>query len=215
MLPAVQMPCLVSSCETGEILNPSTMIYLRQLTNTNPFKALPHALPVLRFVEVFRNVSLTGTIMHATDSSRAAIRLIKGNGEEVSEDASIIFSDLPLEESVRLIRFQRKGGTLACIVGDLVTKAHVQLVYLLCSAYKTVRVIALTSSHTDAERLLLCTDYVHLPEIGEPPYEFTMSRYFLTKLDEINSMNGQVRLEMARGYPRDKTSAWMAANFVV
>lgn len=213
MLPSVRIPPLVPSAETSDILNPSTMIYLRQVTLTNPFALLPYPLPALRFVEAMRPMDLRGArILHATDASRDAMHLLRRNEADVLDDATVIFSDLPLVKTVQLSRKQRVGGTLVCVVGDLVARAHVQLIYLLCAAYKSVRVQALAVSHADPERLLICTNFVERTDVGEPPFCFEMSRYFLTKLEEINSMNGQVRLETARGFSRDKTTAWMASH---
>ena len=212
MLPATKMPFIQSGGENNEILNPSTMIYLRQLTQFNPFNSLPYPLSVLRFIEIMRGIDLReAKIMHATESSRAALHLIN-MVDEVNADSTLIFSDLPFLESARLTRVQRVGGTLIAVIGDMVNRCDIQLLYLLCACYKTVRIQSLTVSHADPERMLICSDFVQAPEFVDPPFDFEMSLYFLSKLDEINSMNGQVRLELVRSTPRDKTVAWMTAH---
>jgi hypothetical protein len=79
--------------------------------------------------------------------------------------------------------------------------------------YRTVRIQTLTVSHADQERALVATELMLRVSSVPPPYDFEMSRYFLTKLDELNSMHGQTRLELARAPFRDKTAVW-AATFL-
>ena len=213
MLPATKMPFIQSGGENTEILNPSTMIYLRQLKQLNPFNSLRYPLSVLRFIEIIRGLDLRDAkIMHATDSSRTALHIIN-MVEEVSEDATLIFSDLQFLDTVRLTKFQRIGGTLIAVIGDMVNKSDIQLLYLLCACYKTVRILSVVVSHADSERMLICSDFIEAPEFVDPPFNFELSLYFLSKLDEINSMNGQARLELVRSTPRDKTVAWMTTHF--
>jgi hypothetical protein len=210
MLPAVRLPLVVSGGTNEEILNPSTMMYLRETTPENPFHALTIPVPVLRFVEIMRSMDTRGArILHASDTSRRAMQLVREH-DEVSGDATLVFSDASLYETLRLAQSQRLGSTLVVVVGELVKRSEVQLLYLMCGMYRTVRLQALTVSHADQERLVIATDLLHRAEMSEPPYEFEMSRFFLTKLDELNSMHGQVRLELARTPHRDKTAAWLA-----
>ena len=210
MLPAVRLPTITSGGTNNEILNPSTLAYLRETTPENPFQALPIPLPVLRFVEIIRALDTRGArVLHASDASRTAMRLIRPQ-DEVTGDATIVFSDLPFYNSVRVARTQRAGSTLVAVVGELVSRSEAQLLYLLCGMYRTVRLQSLTVSHADPERLVIATDLIHRPELDAPPYDFDMSRFFLTKLDELNSMHGQTRLELARAPYRDKTAAWVA-----
>jgi len=213
MLPAVHLPAIHSTGVNNEILNPSTLIYLRETKPENPFHLLSVPLPVLRFVEVMRTMDIKGArILHATESSRTAMKLVRDT-EEVHSDATLVFSDMPLFETLQLAQQQRRGSTMVAVVGELVSRADVQLVYLMCGIYRSVRLHPLTVSHADAERLIIATDLMHRVEICAPPYEFDMSRFFLTKLDELNSMHGQTRLELARAPHRDKTTAW-AATFL-
>jgi len=212
MLPAVRLPpTIVSGGSNEEILNPSTLAYLREVTPENPFQALPIPLPVLRFVEIIRALDTRGArVYHASDASRRAMRLVREQ-DEVAGDATLVFSDLPLYDTVRIARMQRSGSTLVAVVGELVSRSEAQLLHLLCGMYRTVRLQSLTVSHADPERLVIATELLSRPEFDAPPYEFDMSRFFLTKLDELNSMHGQTRLELARAPHRDKTAAWVAA----
>jgi len=193
-----------------DMMNPSTVSYLREHTASNPFHALSVPLPVLRFVEIMNSIDLkTARIFHATDASRRAIALVRPHGE-VTEDATLVFSDLPLYDTLQLTRHQRLGGTLVAVLGDVVSRGDVQLLYLLCGMYRNVRLQSLTVSHADPERLVIASDLTCRLTLPPPPYEFEMSKFFLTKLDELNSMHGQTRLELARTPYRDRTVAWRA-----
>jgi len=195
------------------MLNPSTLTYLRETTPENPFHSLSVPLPVLRFVEVMRSLDVKGAcVLHATDSSRIAMKLVR-DVVEVETDATLVFSDLPLYETLQLSQRQRLGSTTIAVLGEVVSRTDVQLLYLMCGMYRSVRLQSLTVSHADAERLVIATDLLHRVEVSRPPYDFEMSRFFLTKLDELNSMHGQTRLELARAPHRDKTTAW-AATFL-
>ena len=210
MLPSVRLPPKIEHGGTNdEIMNPSTVSYLREVDPMNPFHALSVTLPILRFVEVMRTMDFKGTVYHATESSRRAMRLVREQ-PEVTEEASIVYSDLSLYETLSLVKVQQLGGTLVCVIGEVVTRGDVQMLYLLCGMYRNVRIQTLTVSHADEQRLVVATELVTRALVGPPPYTFEMSNFFLTKLDELNSMHGQTRLELARAPYRDKTAAWAA-----
>jgi hypothetical protein len=210
MLPSVLLPnVLVSGGVNDEMLNPSTISYLKELKTSNPFQTLAIPLEVLRFIEIMKPMDMKGErIFHATESSRIAMKFLKEQ-EEVTMDATILFSDLPLYETIGLVRVQRLGSTMVTILGEMTMKSDIQLLYLLCGMYKSVRIQSLTVSHSDSERVVIAKDLVHRITLKPPPYEMEMSRFFLTKLDELNSMHGQTRLEMARTPQKDKTTNWM------
>lgn len=210
MLPSVRLPPKIEHGGTNdEIMNPSTVAYLRVVESLNPFHSLSVGVPVLRFVEIMRTMDFKGTVYHATESSRTAMGLTREQ-PEVTEEAAVVYSDLSLYETLSLVRVQQLGGTLICVIGEVVSRGDVQMLYLLCGMYRNVRIQTLTVSHADEQRLVIATELLTRTRVVPPPYTFEMSNFFLTKLDELNSMHGQTRLELARAPHRDKTAAWAA-----
>ena len=215
MLPFVRLPDKIKEGGSNEeILNPSTIAYLREINGVvNPFRGLRVPLPTLRFLEIMKCIDVRGNrVFHASDASRLAIKLAQKEVEEVTEHATIVFSDLPLVETMSL-GVQRIGSTLVAVIGDIISRSDAQLLYLLCGMYRNVRMQPLTVSYADPERVVIATDLMHQIEMPlNPPFEFAMSRFFMTKVDEINSIHGQMRLELSRT-PRDKVTGW-ATNFM-
>jgi hypothetical protein len=216
MLPFVRLPNKIEEGgDNGEILNPSTIAYLREISGNvnNPFRALRVPLPTLRFLEIMKCIDVRGNrVFHASNASRLAIKLAQKEVEEVTEDATIVFSDLPLVETLSL-GVHRLGSTLVAVIGDIISRSEVQLLYLVCGMYRSVRMQPLTVSYADPERVIIATDLMHQLEMPlNPPFDFAMSRFFMTKVDEINSIHGQMRLELSRT-PREKLAGW-ATNFL-
>ena len=88
--------------------------------------------------------------------------------------------------------------------GRLSSPAHVRLVYIMTALYKSVSVYSPTLYCGD-EKYLIGRDF----KGGEmPASEFAMSLYFLTKLEEINSVIGQAQMDHIRSETKhDQASA--------
>jgi hypothetical protein len=100
-------------------------------------------------------------------------------------------------------------GTLVLDVGHLFSLASVQIAYMMCACFKQVHVHVPLAAF-EHEKFLICTGYDPHPNVlellqsGDGPYTFDMSLYFLGKINEINSVYGQIQLENARNEPKNE-----------
>jgi hypothetical protein len=101
-------------------------------------------------------------------------------------------------------KVQAVGGMLVVEVGRLSTPAHVRLAYVMAALYKSVSVYT-PSLYCGEEKYLIGRDF----KGGEmPASEFAMSLYFLTRLEEINSVIGQAQMDHIRSETKyDQSSA--------
>jgi hypothetical protein len=112
------------------------------------------------------------------------------------------------------------NGTLILDVGHLLTLASVQLAYMLCACFKQVHVHVPFAAF-EYDKFLICTGYDPHPKVlellnsGAGPYTFDMSLYFVSKINEITSVCGQIQLENARAEPKheSKLNEWRAKYF--
>jgi hypothetical protein len=105
---------------------------------------------------------------------------------------------------------QKKGGTLVVQVANSTSLSSVQLIYMLCACYQVT--VYTPMLNFEFEKFLICRDYNPHPKIMEMlkspgPYQFEMSNYFLARLDEINSIFGQVQLDFYRN-PASYEQRW-------
>lgn len=107
------------------------------------------------------------------------------------------------------------NGTLILDVGQLFSLASVQLAYMMCACFKQVHVHVPFSAF-EHDKFLICTGYdphrnvLELLQSGEGPYTFDMSLYFWGKINDVNSVCGQIQLENARNEPKNdnKFNEW-------
>ncbi len=105
---------------------------------------------------------------------------------------------------------QKKGGTLVVQVANSTSLSTVQLIYILCACYQVT--VYTPMLNFEFEKFLICRDFNPHPKIMEllktpGPYQFEMSNYFLARLDEINSIFGQVQLDYHRN-PTPHEQRW-------
>jgi len=210
MLPATILPSIVSCAGETIDLAPSLQFYLQTLQGTSPFETLPHPFPVLSFVEALYSMDLKAArVRHTCDASRHALALLQKSATECTDNATHILSSLPLYDTVCLLSAQATGGSLITFIRDITTLAETQLIYLLCAFYTNVRITKLVVSHTRAERALICTGFKSYVSVPPPPYTFQLPMYFRTRLEEINSMNGQMRFDLFRCAQKTKCQEWL------
>lgn len=136
--------------------------------------------------------------------AQKALKLVRGTTDDVSAPET---ADLIVGEAANglwfgcvytALRHQKKGGCLILHVGDLFTAGAVQLLYLIASCYTSVCVY--TPMVNTGQTKFVVASHLHqnLELASPPPYLFTPSQLFLTKLIEINTMIGQKRLEQTR-----------------
>ena len=131
----------------------------------------------------------------------------------VSEEGDILVSDLGFHETLLACKARLKiGGSVLLVVPDQTRLSDVQLTYLFASCFTIVQIMLPSMSHADADRILYCRDFLgNIPSWAQaaPPYNFIMTNYFITKLDEINSIFGQARFDQVRAGSKDKCADWV------
>ena len=195
MLPAVCMPPEIIHCDSNEFCTSSSLcMYLAHLKS--PTRDTEDARLFLEAVPMFD--WRDARVLH-TPSSSAAFIAANTPLAACDSDATHIFAASTLYDAVQLLDRQRLGGSLIATIGDTVMRSEVQLVYILCASYSAVRIYQRNAHDLGSRRLLVCTGYRRpLPALPPPPYKFEMSMLFLSRLDEINSMNGQARFDAVR-----------------
>jgi len=210
MLPATILPNMISARDQPFVIAPSLQHYLKSLDSKSPYEVLPHSFEVLSFVEALHAIDLKhARVIHTSDSSRQALTLLQKSADECANNATHIFSSLALYDTLQLLSKQAKGGSLIAIIQDIESLAETQLLYVLCGMYTTVRISKLAVSHTRAERVLLCAGFKCFVPVPCPPFTFELPIFFRTRLEEINSMNGQLRFDLRRCMQHAKCQEWL------
>ena len=138
--------------------------------------------------------------------------VLRSRNAEIGEEGDLLVSDLGLYETILRCRSLKKGGSLLLVIPNQTKLSEVQMSYLYASCFSMVQILLPSMSHTDADRVLYCADFLgNVPSwiTIPPPYNFTMTSYFVTKLDEINSIFGQSRFDQLKCGARDRCAEWL------
>ena len=195
MLPCTQWPVFGNAIplEIRPYINVSLQNYVRQ---SPPFDTKTDKSPAyFAFLEACQNLSLpVDGVKHL--GSKTSAQVFPHLAEV--DVAPLILSDASLYESLSTaLVSQQHGGSMIIVVDDIVSLSSVQILYLLCACYKTVQLHTVSGiSH----QLVQCAGYLGISRTIQslPPYDMQMSSYFVTHLEEINSIYGQSRLEHTR-----------------
>jgi hypothetical protein len=215
-IPFTQTPVLRAGKveEISPYLNVSLTQYTKEMP-ANPYDNLSklpphHDMNFFRLLEAFRVLSPPGKegVGLGTGGS-----VLKHCGFEPRETGDLVVSDAGLHATLMACKTSlRRNGSLLVVVPDQTILSDVQLSYLFASCFSMVQIMLPSLSHADSNRVIYCTDFLeNVPEWANdpPPYHFNMTSYFVTKLDEINSIFGQARFDQARCGFKDRTGEWL------
>jgi len=221
-LPSVRIPILqhtAGSSGDDTFINESLLEYIDQLkhlktdsyANLSTVCGIEAPIAFFKYVEIFQTFPFQRTPVTywssaVNEAAVKALRLVRNGVADQSgagpEDADVILGEVgnaPMYEIVRVaLQRQKLGGSLILHVPDLFNKAAVQLLYLIAACYKTVCIYT-PMVHTGQTKFIVAANLQqHSDLAAAPPYTFTPTQLFLTKLIEINTMIGQKRLEQIR-----------------
>ena len=211
-LPSVRMPKAVASAAECSI-NASLSDYLAQLPKyPSQYEKLSDLCECKEKAAFFKLIELFSVLPFPKEPFKLLClgtqRTPVGPFAEVDaapRTVDLLISDADFGETLAAAcKVQAVGGMLVVEVGRLSTPAHVRLVYVMAALYKSVSVYTPTLYSGD-EKYLIGRDF----KGGEmPASEFTMSLYFLTRLEEINSVIGQAQMDHIRSETKyDQASA--------
>jgi hypothetical protein len=199
--------------EIDPYLNASLIHYTKDMP-LNPYlnlmKLHPYPMTFFRLMEAFQVIDPPGKEGVGLGIGATVLSL---RGLPVSTEGDLLISDLGFHETLLACKARLKlGGSVLVVVPDQTKLSDVQLTYLFAACFTTVQIMLPSMSHADADRVLYCTDFLgNVPSwaVYAPPYNFTMTSYFITKLDEINSIFGQARFDQVRAGSKDKCAEWV------
>ena len=140
------------------------------------------------------------------------VNVIQALQKEPHAEGNLLLSDFSLRETLLFCRRMAKGSAVLIVVPDQTRLSDVQLTYLFAACFATVQIMLPSMAHADSDRIMYCTDFLgNVPKWldGAPPYNFEMTNYFVTKLDEINSIFGQARFDQVKAGSRDHCADWL------
>lgn len=149
-------------------------------------------------------------VVEAGKPCRAALERMRGVDVFVEAGADLLLCDAGAEETLAALRRLRAGGTALVLVPDLSERAAVQMAYLMTALFGKVAVYAPTLFACN-QKFLVGGDY----KGGSAKlYDFSMSLFFLVRLEEINTVVGQAQMDFMRADLKMETfSDWRAAYF--
>jgi hypothetical protein len=213
-IPTVQIP-IPRQGETKDVV-PYLNVSLAHYTSImppNPYQNLtlahPYSMNFFRLLEAFHVFEPPHGKMVGLGAGLDVVRYL---GKEGGHEGELLLSDASLRETLLFCRRLSKGSTVLIAVPDQTSLSDVQLTYLFAGCFATVQIMLPSMAHADADRIMYCTDFLgNVPKWldGSPPYTFEMTNYFVTKLDEINSIFGQARFDQVKAGSRDHCAEWL------
>jgi len=214
-IPFAQIPTLRDG--TPEDIDPYLNVSLAHYTKdmpSNPYLNLctmhPYPINFFRLLEAVCVIEPCGKECFGVGVGEL---VLKHRGTQCLTEGDLLFSDTGLHETLMLCkRALKRGGSALIVVPDQTKLSDVQMTYLFAACFATVQIMLPSMSHADPNRVLYCTDFLdNVPSWATlpPPYNFTMTSYFVTKMDEINSIFGQARFDQVRSGAKDRCADWM------
>lgn len=220
-LPSTRVPaiCPAKASSDTVYINESLQDYIEQLKhmkNESYSKlasvcGLRHASTLFfKYLEVFQSFPFQRTAIRVqylgetNSDAQKALKIVRGGTDDV---ATAEAADLIVGEAANGLWFgcvynalmhQKRGGSLILHVGDLFNAGAVQLLYLIAACYTSVCVYTPMMNTGQTKFIVASQLHQNIELTAPPPYHFTPSQLFLTKLIEINTMIGQKRLEQTR-----------------
>ena len=112
------------------------------------------------------------------------------------------------EQVIYVLTHQIAGGMSFLRVADTTQQDTIQLIYLLCACYENVHICKPRAiSNSSLVKYIVCTNFKKTVQIDN--YEKLMlPYYFMTKINELNAMYGQIQFEYLQ-YTDDSKEKWI------
>jgi len=112
------------------------------------------------------------------------------------------------EQVMYVLNHQISGGMCFLRITDTTQYSTIQLIYLLCACYENVHICKPRAiSNTSLVKYIVCTQFKKIVHLDN--YEkLVLPYYFITKMNELNAMYGQVQFDHLQ-YTDESKEKWI------
>lgn len=112
------------------------------------------------------------------------------------------------EQVLYVLNHQIAGGMCFLRIPDTTQQDTIQLIYVLCACYENVHICKPRAiSNSSLVKYIVCTQFKKIVQIDN--YEKLMlPYYFITKINELNAMYGQIQFEYLQ-YTDNSKEKWI------
>ena len=112
------------------------------------------------------------------------------------------------EEVLYVLNHQIAGGMCFLRITDTTQYSTIQLIYLLCACYENVHICKPRAiSNTSLVKYIVCTQFKKIVHIDNYD-KLIIPYYFITKINELNAMYGQIQFEHLQ-YNDESKEKWI------
>jgi hypothetical protein len=154
------------------------------------------------FVELLlrNNIYTNGNVIGSTGGIEAHewVHQLNTKIEKTDNEFQLILNDTDdIHQILNIIKMQIKGGYCIFRVMDTTNIQFIQLIYLFCACYTKVYVCKPDADcPTSLVKYIICTEFIQ--NINVNYQQLSIPYYFFVKINELNSIFGQLQLEHLR-----------------
>ena len=112
------------------------------------------------------------------------------------------------EQVLYVLNHQISGGMCFLRITNTTQHSSIQLIYLLCACYENVHICKPRAiSNTSLVKYIVCTQFKKIIQIDNYD-KLVLPYYFMTKINELNAMYGQIQFEHLQ-YNDDSKEKWI------
>ena len=112
------------------------------------------------------------------------------------------------EQVLYVLNHQIAGGISFLRVTDTTQQDTIQLIYILCACYENVHICKPRAiSNSSLVKYIVCTNFKKIVQIDNYD-KLTLPYYFMTKINELNAMYGQIQFEYLQ-YTDNSKEKWI------
>jgi len=112
------------------------------------------------------------------------------------------------EQVMYVLNHQIAGGICFLRITDTTQQNTIQLIYILCACYENVHICKPRAiSNSSLVKYIVCTNFKKIVQIDNYD-KLTLPYYFITKINELNAMYGQIQFEYLQ-YTDNSKEKWI------
>jgi hypothetical protein len=112
------------------------------------------------------------------------------------------------EQVMYVLNHQIAGGMCFLRIADTTQQDTIQLIYVLCACYENVHICKPRAiSNSSLVKYIVCTQFKKIVQIDNYK-NLTIPYYFMTKINELNAMYGQIQCEYLQ-YTDESKDKWI------
>jgi hypothetical protein len=112
------------------------------------------------------------------------------------------------EQVLYVLNHQISGGMCFLRIADTTQQDTIQLIYILCACYENVHICKPRAiSNSSLVKYIVCTNFKKIVQIDNYD-KLTLPYYFMSKINELNAMYGQIQFEYLQ-YTDNSKDKWI------